>query len=218
MSPSQGEGRRFESGSPLSVWLKCIMTAQDIQYAKTALNGKISSLRNDFKRAYFDLEQYNIQTSPFPILMFTMSVVDFFSAILAGWSQSRREQNRFQTARMIDFCVNQLGYGRLESTVLVNVHRHSLMHTSDPRIRSSRNGGTYGWQIMNINPNHMQLNPQATQNNIKFTLLDIGIGNLVNDLENYLTKSGGYCELLQNDPQIQDNYLQCLRELDSQSI
>lgn len=194
------------------------MTTQDVQYAKTALNGKISSLRNDFSRAYFNLDQYNIQTSPFPILMFTMSVVDFFSALLAGWSESNRNQNRFQTTRMIDFCVNQLGYGQIESTVLVKVHRHSLMHTSDPRTRSNRNGGIYDWQIMNINPNHMHLNPQPNQNSMQVTLLNVGIGNLIDDLENYLTKSGGYFELLDNDTQTQANYLQCLGELDNQTI
>ncbi|MBI2590790.1 MAG: hypothetical protein HYW33_02810 [Candidatus Blackburnbacteria bacterium] len=193
------------------------MTNQEVQYAKTALTGKISSLRNDFSRAYFNLNQYSIQTSPFPILMFTMSVVDFFSALLAGWSESSRNQNRFQTTRMIDFCVNQLGYGRIESTVLVKVHRHSLMHTSDPRIRSNQNG-IYGWQIMNINPNHMHLSPQPNQNNIQVTLLDVGTGNLIDDLENFLTTSGGYFELLDNDPEIQANYMQCIQELDSQTI
>ncbi len=194
------------------------MTNGDIQFVKTALNGKISSLRNDFSRAYFNLNQYGIQTSPFPILMFTMSVVDFFSALLAGWSESNRSLSRFQTSRMIDFCVNQLGYGQIESTVLVKVHRHSLMHTSDPRIRSNRNGGIYGWRIMNINPNHMSLNNQSNQNNMQITLLDVGIGNLIDDLDNYLAKSGGYFELLDNDSETQANYLQCLQELDRQTI
>jgi hypothetical protein len=194
------------------------MTNQEVQYAKTALNGKISSLKNDFSRAYFNLNQYNIQSSPFPILMFTMSVIDFFSALLTGWSQSNSNQNRFQTTRMIDFCVNQLGYGQIESTVLVKVHRHSLMHTSDPRIRSNRNGDIYGWQIMNINPNHMHLNPQPNQNRIQVTLLDIGIGNLIDDLERYLIKPGGYFELLDSNQQTQANYIQCLHELDNQTI
>lgn len=196
------------------------MTDQDIFYAKTTLQNKINSLRNDFQRAYFNLNEYGIQTSPFPIMMFSMSVVDFFSSLLNGWSEQNKRLKRFQTERIIDFCTNQLGYGLLESNVLVKIYRHSLMHTSDLRIRSDKkSNNTYAWQIMNINPSHMQIISYPSPNPTgKIQLLHVGIGNLIDDLEKYLNKEGGYFDLLCSDPEIQLNYQRCLQELDNQTI
>lgn len=197
------------------------MTKQDINYAISSLKGKINSLRNDFARAYIDLNKYGIQSSPFPILMYTMSTLDFFSSLREGWSESNRKLQRFQTRRLINFCVSFLGYGLNESNILVKVHRHSLMHTSDPRIRSGRNNNDiYGWQIANINPNHMHitLQPKKISPSGNTYLLEVGIDNLINDLDIYLTKAGGYLDLLNNDNHIQINYKQCLDELDRQTI
>ncbi|MBI3619751.1 hypothetical protein HY214_01240 [Candidatus Roizmanbacteria bacterium] len=193
------------------------MNLKDVNYAKDCLINKIKSLENDYKRAYFNLNQYKIQPSPFPILMFTMSVLDFLSALLKGWSESSPKMKKFQTNRMIDFCVINLGYGQTESNVLVKVHRHSLMHTSDPRIMRDEKGRLYSWRIMPINSNHMRLNP-INNTRVQVNILDVGIGNLINDLKMYLIKRDGYFESLDNDTQIQSNYAQCLQELDCQTI
>ncbi len=100
------------------------MNNDELRSVKQILNSKIDSLRNDALRAYADLSDQNIQTSPFPITMYVMSVIDYFSSLYCGWSNTNMKLKRFQSKRMINFCHLKLGYGKSESEVFVSIYRH----------------------------------------------------------------------------------------------
>ena len=55
---------------------------------------KINSLKNDFSRAYWNLDEHNIQMSPFPIIMYALSIIDLFSSYEAGWNSKKGKKRR----------------------------------------------------------------------------------------------------------------------------
>ncbi len=195
------------------------MTNAEVRAAKRELRNKIKSLRNDCKCAFYDLKDKGIQPAPFPIMMFAMSVLDYFSSLLEGWSDGNPRMRRFQTTRMVTFCQNELGYGNKESRILVKIYRHSLMHTSGPKtIRDKQAAMTVGWSISDYDSQHMNLMPYPALPDPSIRLLHVGIKQLIRDLGRYLEGSSGYFIRLSTDPQLQQNFEDCKREISSQVL
>lgn len=196
------------------------MENTEIVSAKKELKNKIKSLRNDYSRAFIDITSKRIQPSPFPITMFVMSVVDYFSSLLAGWSKSDRSLGHFQTTRMVDFCQNELGYGSQESRTLVKIYRHSLMHTSDPKvIRDNTANITIGWSISDVDSKHMSLQPYPNlPSATDIRLLHIGIKNLIDDLDNFVKSPRGFLDRLSKERTVQNNFESCKQEISNQQL
>jgi hypothetical protein len=194
------------------------MNDDQIRQVSDQIHGKLNSLENDFTRAYIDLEQVGVASAPFPIVMYAMSILDYFSALKAGWSASNQNLNRFQTQRMIDYLVNQIAYHRQASSILVNIYRHQLMHTSEPRtIRDRNSRNVYGWGIANIDPRHMQLieYPSPLNPQVHYFQLHFGISEFINDLK---VGTDRYLLNFNNDQILQNNYTSCIAELDNKEL
>lgn len=148
-----------------------------------------------------------------------MSVLDYFSSLDAGWSEGDRNAHRFQTTRMVDFCKNQLNYGDRESRILVKIYRHSLMHTSDPKvIKDSQTNTTIGWSISDYDSQHMSLLPYQAIPDPSIQLLHVGIKQLIRDLDVFLTGPSGYLDRLSRTQQLQQNFEDCKKEIKSQLL
>ena len=185
----------------------------ELNEAKRTLKAKIDSLNNDFTRAFYPLNKQKIQPAPLPILMFAISVLDLFSSLEAGTNVSRG-----QTNRMVNFLVNYMSYEEKASRVLVQMHRHQLMHTSEPRIIiDEMTNATYGWLIGDTNKNHMKLLREEDLSKFKYDVftLHLSIKRLIYDLSKALMK---YIQKLEKEELLQDKYKVCLKLIRTQKV
>ncbi|MBI4225867.1 hypothetical protein HY612_02025 [Candidatus Roizmanbacteria bacterium] len=190
------------------------MDKQSLEKIKESFEDRFRSLRNDFKRAYYEIS--NLQTSPFPIIMYSLSRLDYFSSLWAGWNETskRGSDNRTQTQRMVGFMVKFLNYPVFESGLVVNIFRHKLMHTSEPRILNKKTGEIYSWVVSPKQNSHMKT---IIVHNIHF--LNFGVGNFIDDLYNAIfDNSKGYFSQLSHDVNLQKKYIQCINELNTYSL
>jgi hypothetical protein len=192
------------------------MNAAELASATNYITEKLSSLDNDFQRAFINLP--NLQSSPFPITMYSLSIIDNFSALESGWSEQDRRLRRFQTERMVQFCTDRLHYPLMESKILVAIYRHSLMHTSQPQLIRDQNGMRYGWSLANSDSNNMKIISYPSNNATNVQLLHIGLGQIINDLRTAMLGDKGYMQQLRKNTLLQQNYVTCMNEISSKSI
>ncbi len=180
---------------------------------QTIIRNKINSLKNDFSRAYWNLDEHNIQMSPFPIIMYALSIIDLFSSYEAGWN-SKKGKN--QTDRMVNFCTNRLKYKERASKILIQMHRHQLMHTSEPRLIVDKDTNIfYGWSVNRSDPNHMKVIEYPTVGESYTTCyLHLGMCELIKDIED---ASEEYIRELHADVALQANFISCIEEIFAKS-
>lgn len=185
-----------------------MMWPDEIEAAKKRLQYKIDSLKNDFSRAFYPLKKQKIANAPFPITMFAMSILDLFSSYEAG-----RNEGDGQTARMVNYLVNYMGYDEKASKVLVQFHRHQLMHTSDPQLIQSKNDkSVYGWRIGDKDTYHMKLKKDEALSKFKNDVyfLHFSLSKFIMDIEKATNK---YIQKLELNKQLQNNYKACAKEI-----
>ena len=110
--------------------------------------------------------------------------------------------------RMIDFMRYYMGKARLESSVAVQMFRHKLMHTSEPRkLFDSASGQVYGWLL--------HWSPEKLQGGQHFTvgpsgILQLTLLGLIDDLKGGLEK---YLDELEKDERLQWKFEKAEAEL-----
>jgi hypothetical protein len=121
---------------------------------------------------------HGLPRTAYGYVMNAMALVDLLSQYRAGSSTGP------QTPRMVRFLIDYLGYSDLASRVLVQLWRHTLMHTGRPReARGSRTGDRYSyllqWGEKHLpRADHMQFQPAAHDPRI----LNLGVQFLAEDL------------------------------------
>lgn len=99
-------------------------------------------------------------------------------------SQYWQGSSRNQTTRMAAYMFEGLGYERPVSSVAVQLWRHTLMHTANPRrIRDNRTGISYRWLLHWGSPylpvdQHMKFQTLAADD----WILGVGLNYLVDDV------------------------------------
>jgi len=136
------------------------------------------------------------QYAPFPVIMYCFATVDYFSSFWAGGSRQAVD-NRRQTPRMVDFLRKYLHYPDRESVVAIDIWRHKLMHTSEPRIATAgeRLRRVFGWQCGPEVDNHMRLQEIEPRTFI----LPFACNQFVRDLHEGVFGPNGYFTALQAD-------------------
>ena len=152
---------------------------------------KIISLQNDCNRAFIDLAIYGLQPSPFPILMYVMSFINFFGSAL-GYKGKH-------TDKLKKFCINDLGYGTLETEILIKNFRNILMHNSEPKTVKNLTT-TFGWRIEYESRDHMKL--AAIGKDV--SIINLGIKNIIDDINTFLEYK--YIPLLKKEKELTDNF------------
>lgn len=190
------------------------MDITKILEAKRLFQGRLDSLENDAKRAFYPIE--GIQFSPFPITMYAFATIDYFSGFWAGWNDIKnrpKNDERFQTKRIADFLEKYLYYPQKESQIAINILRHKLMHTGEPRLMYEKSTNkNYDWNLCNITEKHFQFEKlQKTEN---FYILYVGIYNLIDDLKVGIFGSNGYFCELENNKDLQKNWKGFRKEID----
>jgi len=191
------------------------MKYMDVMYEeiKSVFVGKLRSLMNDYKRSSHPMKNKKIQTAPFPITMYAISVLDLFSSYEAGWNEPNKKLSRNQTTRMVNYLVEYMGYDKIPTRALVQMHRHQLMHTSEPRmIQNKKTRDVFAWEISDSRPNHMTLR-KTTFNNPKINdiqELRFNIKDFIKDLESASKK---YLSKVKNNQELIERYTACKEEI-----
>jgi hypothetical protein len=105
--------------------------------AEAEVRERLDSLENDVRRCYFDIPG-GPAAAHFPAVMYAMATLDFLSSCYAGWNStyrhSKRQRGRDPTKRMVDFLARFTRYERRLCLLAVDIWRHKLMHTGQPRM------------------------------------------------------------------------------------
>lgn len=154
----------------------------------------------------------DVAYAPFPIVMYSFAIVDYFSSFWAGWNDTRKRPSsdkRSQTKRMADLLEKYLLYPQKESQLAVTIWRHKLVHTSEPRVLTDKDGKTrYGWSISDKDERHWELiEAEGT------LVLHIGVFNLINDLRAGIMGPMGYFAELRGSATLQDLCEKAMKEL-----
>lgn len=189
-----------------------------LHLARSRFRARIDSLRNDVARCFWDIPDRNSpQIALFPALMYCFATVDYFSSLWRGWNKSDPKKDRYQTPRMTDFLVAFLLYPKKEARLAIELWRHKLMHTSEPRRLGSKPPETkvYEWQAGIGLPNHMRLQEAGTP---EHSFLPFDCNEFVRDMEEAIFGPCGYFAALRDDPTLQQQYADCFKEFDDYKI
>lgn len=122
---------------------------EKIEAIKNELLEKLNSLEYEANQIYknlvkpeWDIYNKHYSTTLYGLMMMFFSLVDLLSAYING-------SDKNQTKRMVNFLVDYLGYPEDETIILVNLFRHKLMHTSEPRkmIWPEKDEYNYRWLL-----------------------------------------------------------------------
>jgi hypothetical protein len=192
------------------------MYDEELQRARSLFRARIDSLRNDVMRCFWPIASaspiggrspavvYNPpQFSPFPAIMYCFSTVDYFSSFWEGWNDGHSAHHpagRSQTHRIVDFLCTFVRYPRREAYVAVNLWRHKLMHTAEPRLLTTGEtpARVFQWLCGPDVESHMRLRqPDSTKSEY---VLPFGCNEFVRDLEEGVFGALGYFPaLVRND-------------------
>lgn len=188
------------------------MDKRDFLKAKNMFTERLKSLQNDAIRAFTDIKE--IAPAPFPIAMYTFATIDYFSSFWRGWNQ-HSPQGQNQTKRIVDFLEEFLEYPREESFIAVNIWRHKLIHTAEPRIVKDKNSNKrYGWLIGPRLENHWELQ----ENHSDYYVINIGIFNLIDDLKEGIFGRNGYFNKLKSSSDLQRNWKNMMDEISTYEV
>ena len=172
----------------------------DLSELRKQFEARLSSLENDARRAFYPIDR--IGYAPFPIAMYAFATIDYFSSFWAGWNDKRsrpKTDKRSQKKRMADFLEKYLRYPQKESQLAIDVWRHKLMHTAEPK-RLKEGQMTYEWLIADRDSNHWKLVKLGED----MFELRIGIFNLIDDLRAGIFGPSGYFDELNRSVSLQD--------------
>ena len=179
---------------------------------------KIESLERDAYRAFTDKIkiEHNLGkgTAPFPIVLFSMSTLDFFSAAYYGYSEKKNTKSRVsQTKRMIEFLKRYLNYDPTVSKVAIDVFRHKLVHLAEP---FCSNKGVIGWSISSreSDDRHWTIKDFNRKGD---KAVYFGVDNFIRHLRSGVLGNTGYYQDLSQNIDLQNKYLLFFNEVNSQS-
>ena len=187
----------------------------DTQLAETQFEQRIRSLEEDTKRCFWTIpggpgEAY------FPAVLYAFATIDYFSSYWAGWNDSGGDRNKKQTVRLVDFIKKYLGYQEKESKIAVNIWRHKLMHTGEPRVLTTKNSTErYHWGIGVNLPSHMVLTQVTAPNEYELQFDCYAIGR---DLRAGVLGASGYLTDLRNNTNLQRKFVDCFNEMETYTI
>ena len=186
------------------------MTPLEVSLARVRLRERVDSLANDVRQCFCACAGPAAPTvAYFPAVMYCFATLDYFASHRFGTAASKG-----QTQRMTSYLVDYFAYGQIESYLAVNIWRHKLMHTSEPRkVRDRDTGTVFGWRIDPGPCGHMALTPEGAVTMLTFNPL-----TFCEHLETAVFGPNGYFLRLEEGAELQANYCACRDELDGYEV
>lgn len=187
------------------------LTTAELEDGRHAFEARIHSLEVDTKKC---LSTSTPGIAFFPPVLYAFATLDFFSSYWAGWNQGGPARN--QTDRMVSFAEQFLSYPRKEAQVAVNIWRHKLMHTSQPRVvENADTGERYLWSTGHETAVHMKLVATATSNEFRLHFAPLRFSK---ELRVAVFGPNGYFGKLSTSSDLQLKWRSCNTEFESYKI
>ncbi len=192
-----------------------MLTTFNAQSARAQFENRIGSLEADTKRCFWEIPG-GPGAAFFPAVLYAFATIDYFSSYWAGWNDSGGDRAKNQTNRLTSFMVKYLGYAAKESKIAVNIWRHKLMHTGEPRVLRARTGSErYLWETGINLQNHLKLDPTGAPNEFAIRFDSYAI---VRDLRIGVFGSSGYLQDLSASQDLQQKFLACFNEMETYTV
>jgi hypothetical protein len=148
---------------------------------------------------------------PYTLYGYMMTCFAHIDLLSAYW----RGNDNGQTERMIAFMDTYISSNREANSLAVQVWRHKLMHTAEPRYLTNRTTGkVYKWLLHWRE--HLPIKQHYTfQETSSMKALNIGLMYLIEDIKRGAEK---YLSELATSNQLQENYVRFQRALDSYTL
>lgn len=191
------------------------LSSFDAHLAERQFEQRIRSLEEDTSRCFCRLpggpgEAY------FPAVLYALATIDYFSSYWAGWNDSGGDKNKNQTLRLVEFIKKYLRYEEKESKIAVNILRHKLMHTGEPRaLRAKNSMERYHWRIGVGLPGHMELTLVTAPHEYE---LQFDCYAICHDLRTGVLGASGYLADLRNSTDLQTKFVACFNEMEAYTI
>lgn len=191
-----------------------------IEFAEIFLKGRIESLKYDVERCLKkDVKGY----SPFPALMYCLSVIDLLGSLLSG---EVNEGSSTTNARK--YAIKYMKYHPSVTKIIWKRFRHKMFHLAMPDTGFKFNKQIVTWNLHDLNPNnHLRVIPPARK------IIDIGKdigkgqGNIplsgefvinIKSLEENIEKSifdshNGYIKHLKSDLMLVNNFKKAINAI-----
>lgn len=189
------------------------LTKLQLQQILNKFEEKIRSLERDSYRCFTE----NLKIDPllgagksfFPITLYCMSTLDFFSSAYFGYSEKKNDKSRIdQTTRMVEFLCKYFHYDPLTSRIAIDVFRHKLVHLGEPYVKKN----IEGWEIAKdcAMGDHWKIKSYNLKGSKK---ISFGVNDFIRDLRNGVLNKDGYYEELTLIDSLQHNYLSFLKDI-----
>jgi hypothetical protein len=179
---------------------------------------RVDSVERDTRRCFEPMS--GLPPAPFPAVLYAFATLDYFSGCWKGWNdkswyaikRKKKRAERDQTMRMVEFLRKFFRYGKKESYLAVDIWRHKLMHTGEPRLLSHADGSLrYGWEIDDEGTHHMQLRKHAKG----VMVLQFNPRQFAQDLREAIFGLGRYWHNVRHSKNLQEKLGRFLREIRS---
>lgn len=164
--------------------------------------------------------------APFPALLYCMSPVDFLGAVVAGQAAKRDSI----TGHPVDTIGNSkaymqkyMGYTEEQSTLIIELFRHKFVHVAQPRPSVSHNNKIVAWRYEHHHSQkHLLLENAPTNTKIQIKsgweiavdqIFSLGIEQFMEDIRDSVYRHGGYLDLFETTPKLQDNFEKAVEEI-----
>ena len=184
----------------------------DVDKFRKELTAHDEALEREVKTVYSTLvlphwgsDLHGFPQTLYGYMMTVFARIDLLSAYWKGNAASRD-----QTIRMIDFMDKYISHDHEANSVAVQMWRHKLMHTSEPRyLLNERTGKFYGWLLHCWE--HLPLEQHYTfAETSDSRILNLGLVYLIEDLKAGVAK---YLVDLSASPSLQSNVKRVQEEI-----
>lgn len=177
----------------------------------TKLNGFEREVQEVYKTLVLTHWGGELHGFPYTLYGYMMTIFAHIDLLSSYW---KGNDNR-QSERMIAFMEEYISLNREANSLAVQVWRHKLMHTAEPRfLTNPTTGKVYKW-LLHWHE-HLPIDQHYTfQETSDMKALNIGLIYLIVDIKSGAEK---YLSELAASNQLQENYVRFQRELDSYTL
>lgn len=176
------------------------------RFARAFLRERLASLKKDMMHCLQE------PFAPFPAILYSLSTVDLLGALYKGeatrYDATGKPTKTIQNSK--DYMKDMMQYSDEQATLIMDIFRHKLVHLAQPKaVVQSKGGKNVSWRYYHDNRGkHLLLEdaePGAklvikTGWEIKIDhVFNIGILQLVEDLEESIYRHGGYLDQVESD-------------------
>ncbi len=184
-----------------------------IRFAEGFLKERIESLEKDVSLCLTG------HSAPFPALLYCFATIDLLGALYCG-SATRNAPTKKQS---VSYMKRFMSYSGAASTLLIDIFRHKIVHTAQPRTVVKNRDRYISWGFWhNDRLHHLKIvklqDPEHHKIGSRLSVtithrFEISIAHLVRDIRKSVFSDGGILDSLREDNDLQAKFDKAVSEI-----